>query len=366
MNRALVAVGAGGTLLTSGYRNYIRPYLQGVKAAKKTKELFDAVQKKRSYDSSDSDREVEAVPLQPSFQPRAVVNTTTNESPIQYQGDSSKYQRRKMYSSRRKYSTYSYRRTKRYRPYRRSFGTRRAYRRGGYSLTRNSTFSPELKYYDDINGFKPYISTRAAPSSKCINVIPVGTGVSQRIGNRIVIKSILVRLQLEGKRDTGNTYQYAVANQPSLIRVMIINYKANNYVDRTSSNAVIGQVLQYNTGTNPILSPVEMLRSTDFDILMDKVYAIGGRTYAYDVDGVGNYTLAGGTTVGPLQIWDERFIKCNIKVKYDSSGTSPSNIDKSAIYCFAMSSIDNINTSATADALLPDCNIQTRIRYYDL
>ena len=102
MSRALVGVGAGATLLTSGYRNYIRPYLEGVKAAKKTKELFDAVRKKpkRKYDSSsDSDREVEATPLQPAFQSRAVVNTTVNESPEVNQGVDTKYKRRKMPTS---------------------------------------------------------------------------------------------------------------------------------------------------------------------------------------------------------------------------------------------------------------------------
>lgn len=227
------------------------------------------------------------------------------------------------------------------------------------------TFKPELKYYDDINGFKPYISTRSAQACKCFNVIPVGTGVSQRIGNRILVKSILLRIQIEGKRDTGNTFQYAVANHPCLIRIMVINYKANNYTNRTNSNSVIGSVLQYNTGVNPILSPVEMLRSTDFDILMDKVYAIGGRTYAYNVDTVGGYTIDTGTTVGPLQVWDERYIPCNIKCKYDANATDASNIDKNAFYIFAMSSIDNISTSALADSLLPDINVQTRIRYYD-
>ena len=228
-----------------------------------------------------------------------------------------------------------------------------------------TSFKPELKYYDDINGFKPYISTRAAPSSKCFNVIPVGAGVSQRIGNRILIKSILIRIQLEGKRDTGNQFQYAIANVPQLIRVMVVNYKANNYVDRTSANTIITHVLQYNTGVNPILSPTEMAKSTDFDILMDKVYAIGGTTYAYKVDGSGGYTIDTGTTIGPLQIWDERYIPCNIKCKYDALSTNASNIDKNCLYVFAMSSIDNIATSVNADALLPDCNIQTRIRYYD-
>ena len=78
---------------------------------------------------------------------------------------------------------------------------------------------------------------------------------------------------------------------------MVVNYKANNYVDRTSANTIITHVLQYNTGVNPILSPTEMAKSTDFDILMDKVYAIGGTTYAYKVDGSGGYTIDTGTTI---------------------------------------------------------------------
>ena len=147
----------------------------------------------------------------------------------------------------------------------------------------------EYKYYDDIYSIKPYVPSRFAQASKCINVVPQGSGVNQRIGNWFTIKSILLRIQLTGRYNTGSSEIVSQSTCPQLIRIVMVTYNNNNYINRASGNAVVTNTLEYSTGTLPILSPLAMAKSDAFTVLFDKVYYIGGLCFGQVPNGSGGW-----------------------------------------------------------------------------
>lgn len=363
---------AGSALLASQgnrFRTAYRYLQEGRKAYKAYRKFND--HSDDEFSSSDEDRITTVAPTSAATAPPEPIPTRYQQDSLQPIQRTSQHPRkyRKMYRS-----TYS-RRARPYRKFTRTYPRRAIrYRKrfGGFSRRRgglNVQFgaTKELKYYDDFSGIEPFCSTRASSSQscKCFNVVQLGTGVTQRVGNYYTVKSILARITLDTRWKTGSAWQHQLVSPPQLIRVLIIYYKYNNGVNRLNSNTLIFNMFQYISGLLPITSPLDLAKASDYKVLYDKVFNLGGAQYVSKLDSGGAATLiADPQVIHPVLMYDERYIKCNLQVKMTGQG-DPSDIDKGALYALALSSYDDAPVGGSGDKMLPSVQVQTRIRFTD-
>lgn len=354
-----------GNTLRTAYR-YLQEGRKAYKAYRKFNDHSDD-----EFSSSDEDNIPTVAPTAAATAPPEPVPTRFQQESCQPIQRTCQHPRkyRKMYRS-----TYS-RRARPYRKFTRTYPRRTiryrkrfggfSRRRGGLSVQFGAT--KELKYYDDFSSMEPFAANRAGTtqSCKCFNVVPLGTGVTQRVGNYFTVKSILARITLDTRWKTGSIWQHQLASPPQLIRIVIVYYKYNNGVNRLNANTLIFNMFQYVTGILPITSPFDLAKASDYKVLYDKVFSLGGAQYVSRLDAAGTATLlTDPQVIHPVLMYDERYIKCNLQVKMTGQ-SDVSDIDKGALYALAISSFDDAPTGATGDKMLPTVQVQTRIRFTD-
>lgn len=150
----------------------------------------------------------------------------------------------------------------------------------------------------------------------CLNLIEQESRVNNRIGNKIQVRSISLRLV--GGYDGD-----------SFTRVMLVLDKAPN-----SAALVKGDLFQDNTS---LLAPIKIGNRDRFKVIADRLY---------------NTCVTGQTS-----FYCKLYYRCNIGCNYVSSGGVIADIISNAFYLIAFSDVTN-------HVVIPYYNV--RIRYYDI
>lgn len=256
-------------------------------------------------------------------------------------------------------------------------GYKRKYGRRGFLYRRRGAYRPNLtgyrlnvekKWLDDYGSFIPLGSGRSTASVVQINDIDQGAGQNQRIGLKVRFTDIMLRIWIQGTTTPTPppaAPNYYTGTAPQLIRIMLVWYKQNDQQDRTVANNVIGDVLQYSTGSAPMNSPLRLPNaSTEFKVLYDKVHNIGGVVTPCTQAAGGTYTAGTPIAISPNQVGDDMYKKVNLTTSYTSVTGTPTNISYGCMYLFGISSFIT-SPAATSDPLFPLVNYQTRLRYVD-
>lgn len=97
-------------------------------------------------------------------------------------------------------------------------------------------------YVTDQLNFPPMPITTATGNIQCVNLVQQGTSIAQRIGNKICMRSLRIRLKIT---DTGN----AAASPPYQIRMMLC-YDRNPPGTYPATNTILSTVRQDSTVQN--------------------------------------------------------------------------------------------------------------------
>lgn len=224
----------------------------------------------------------------------------------------------------------------------------------------------EKKYLDSNFTLTPYCQSRSGDTCVALlNGLTQTTSQSGRVGNYVTMKSVQLRFHMNGRSNFGNQYQFGITSIPQCIRVMMVYYKDNAGVNRVTSNSLISSVLQ-NATTTPILQPNNMGEATKFNILMDKIYYMGGPIYFQQVDSFGVYSTGAVNSVqGPVCLYDQAYIKLNLQTQYSQNIVTGDAIQKGALYIIVLSSMDNVANTVPGAEILPRFLCTARIRYTD-
>lgn len=329
---------------------------------------------KENYGDSSSDEEPPVIPtpriITDSCPPRQETKQTCCPSTTNNFFQSSKSVKMSGFYSRARSNRSGY--YAKYRRYKQRFRRLRRLRYG-----RARTYRPymmvrpirmEKKWWDDYGSFVPLGSGRSSVSVMHINKISQGAGQNERIGLKCTFTDIMLRLWIQGTVTiAGDPPQYANAAAPQLIRVILVWYKQNDNVDRTVGNALVSDILQYPTGAAPMNSPLRLPQaSTEFKILHDKVYNVGGiLTPAYYDSASASFKSDDQVyPVPPNQVGDDIYKKTLLTTSYTSVTGSPTDISYGALYLVALSSLI-VDPAGVFDSYFPNVNFQTRLRYTD-
>lgn len=232
------------------------------------------------------------------------------------------------------------------RPYRSRYVANRAAfylrrRMGGYSRAPLSTRGyigsygwlrrgkPELKYTEADDGAAAGIPT--AGEIFFLNPLQAGTGITDRIGRKCMMKSLLLRLGL---------YPSTTNSAPSgtIVRALIV-YDAQNNSSAAGPN--VSDILMTATWD----SSMNLDNRERFKILWEKMFTVAATTYTTGA-------LSAGS---PRPIAYEKWRKMNLPVIFSGVGAGTADIATGAVY---MLLIANINNTVVRDW-------RTRIRFTD-
>lgn len=263
---------------------------------------------------------------------------------------------------------------RKYRRYKRKY---RSCKSGGFRFRRRGYYRPylarplriEKKWWDDYGSFTPLGSGRSTVSVIHLNKINQGAGQNERVGLKVTITDIMLRIWIQGTVTiAGDPPQYANASAPQLVRVMLIWYKQNDMFNRTTGNSLISDILQYPTGAAPMNSPLRLPNaSTEFKVLHDKVYNVGGIVTPAYYDSASASFVSDDQVypVAPNQVGDDVYKKTLLTTSYTGVTGDPTSITYGALYLCALSSLI-VDPAAVYDSYFPNVNFQTRLRYTDL
>lgn len=169
----------------------------------------------------------------------------------------------------------------------------------------------ELKFYDTAANT---VSVSTSGVVLLATNIAVGTAQTQRIGQKVTVKSHLLR------------YTLTAADSTQSVRVVIARYMDNG-------NPTIADLLQ-DTVTNPWLSPLDRDKGHRFSVLFDKMHALG------------TYTDA--------NICEKVYLSGNWDVHWNASAVN----EKGGLYIFVISD--------SGVASHPSIDYSSRVRFVDL
>jgi len=155
-----------------------------------------------------------------------------------------------------------------------------------------------------------------------LNQIAQGSDANQRIGNKIITKSVQIRLTTV---NSGLTTQ--------IFRVIV-------FVDEQANGAVVtaAQLLENSTtGPDQIISPLNMDNRLRFKIIFDKTWSSATQT---ETD----------------RVYYQRFKKVNIETQYNAATATVGAVTTGAIYMM-MFNLDTTDPSTV--------DLHTRIRFTD-
>lgn len=189
----------------------------------------------------------------------------------------------------------------------------------------------ELKFLDTALGQTAV--TQAGAVYTNLNVVAQGDGQSQRIGRKIVIKSIYFKgiVQKDGAAATANT--------SDTVRIIVIQDK--------QANGQVFAATDYLDSAN-YLSHKNLANENRFKCLSDQTFSLSCPS--------GSYTGAAASFGEGRRTW-EKYMRCNIPIEYDTTATT------GAIATQRSNSIAvlAISESATISTIQYNC----RIRYSD-
>lgn len=195
---------------------------------------------------------------------------------------------------------------KRFRPgYNRTAGFYGRYRGSG----------AEYKFYDGNFTFNPVATTGSLVSS--INTVPQGTTESDRIGRKIVIRSIFFRFAVDLDK-TSN----APLPDAEEIRIIV-------YLDTQTNGAAISGPTDILMSSS-VRAYRELANSKRFKIMMDKNYVINPSNITQGVSSQYSYT-------GARRLGSYYKTKCNIPIEFDSTTGVISEIKSNNIGILAIS-----------------------------
>lgn len=195
------------------------------------------------------------------------------------------------------------------------------YRTGG-----RAPFSrAELKNIDTANPIPGFIFGSggfAASSPILLNGVATGSSATNRIGRRIVMKSLLIRYNVTLASTTTNS---------TPLRIVIVYDKQANTTAPSATD-----VFQ----TTAFSSPMNLANSRRFRVLYDKMHSCIGDQ-------------------GPESVAGEKYIKLNLPVEFNtgSAGTI-GDITSGSVYCFSAS-------DGTLGVASPSTQGYCRIRFTD-
>lgn len=213
-------------------------------------------------------------------------------------------------------------------------------RAGGWTNP-SSMITPEKKYLDvAFTALRAGNDLANDSSLTLLNGCAQGTEVTQRVGRKIHIKSLLLRLFLEANESdtTGPAGGRSIHSQ---YRVMLVqDLQSNNALP--NGNDILQQTPISGAGTATVCNAVQNLNNRErFRILMDKTGAF--------------FPITGTTAVHIA-----KFKRLNIEVQYSGSGTG-NTITTNAIYLMVLS--DSGNGVTAANYIM---NGYARIRFIDV
>lgn len=192
---------------------------------------------------------------------------------------------------------------------------------------RKTGFSgPELKFKDTARTTAPLVVTGTVDTN--LVVIPTGAGESDRIGRKIVVKSIYCR---------GTLVLAPTANGVDKVRMIIVN-------DTQANGAVfaVTDVLE----SAQMDSHYNLDNQMRFKILSDQNFTLNAQAY-------------NGTTENALYRDIRKYIRCNIPIEYDNTAATTGAIGTQRSNSIAILWIN----AATNQS---DVTMTTRVRYSDM
>lgn len=195
----------------------------------------------------------------------------------------------------------------------------------------NKTVKPELKHHDVVENRRELFNSFLSTAMYNLTSISQGTQDTQRIGDRIQLKSILVRLLLQ--------YNTNPQDRTPLIRIIVFQWKEDN-----GAVAPLPQnILQSATGGVPgdVLRPYTLDTNQTYKVLFDKIFSL-------------SINAGSDTIVSDIYI-NKKFGKL---IEYSNAVTTGTN----QIYLMAVTS-DNIGITTLGE--LPLMTMRSRVRYTD-
>lgn len=178
---------------------------------------------------------------------------------------------------------------------------------------------PEKKNLDVYTTFAPPLASAFA-ALQCLNLVGTGTQPTQRVGRRIMIKSVQYR---------ANLFANAPASQH---RIVIFYDKQSN-----GGTPSLTDVFQANSD----VSPLNLARSDRFVILVDEV--------------------TDSCQSSALNICSHRYVKCNLETVFNTSNDGAiGSIDSGAIW------MTMANNGGTITGVVTSADVYARIRYTDI
>lgn len=209
----------------------------------------------------------------------------------------------------------------------------------------------EYKCVDITMNNQPVTPGATAPTSArfmLLNGLKPGSGINERIGRRILMKSLYVRGTVYGPNGSKTP--------PFNVRMICILDKQANAVQPQITDILrefdknSGAVTDYST-------PVNISNAARFSVVLDKTFT--GQNYSTDIATGPNFSA--GTK--PVRIYK----KMNLFTQYNE-GTSGgvADITSGALYLIFMVDIDALfPTGSIAEADKPKIDLTARLRYID-
>jgi len=210
----------------------------------------------------------------------------------------------------------------------------KAYSGKKQAATRVATVNRNLKYAEkkskdtpfNISGTLSPIETALVPTT-CLCVISQGAASDQRIGRRILVKSVYVR---------GRVFAPTSMTGAASFRMLVVQDKQCNGALPAATDVLL---------VNEYCSPVNLGNSKRFKILMDET--LGGVTLSTDTQEGINF---------------ERYVKTNIEIGYVNNAGAGTEADvlTNGIYCIVF--FGGFGAGSTA----PVGRLYFRLRYLDM
>lgn len=177
---------------------------------------------------------------------------------------------------------------------------------------------PEKKNLDVYTTFAPPLAS-AFSTPQCLNLVSVGTQPNQRVGRKIIIKSVFYR---------ANLFPNAPASQH---RIVIFYDKQAN-----GAAPALTDIFQ----ANSVVSPLHLARSDRFVIVCDE--------------------MSDSSQSSALNISNQRHVKCNLETIFNTTNDGAiGSIDSGALW------MTMANNGGTITGAVTSADVYARIRYVD-
>lgn len=248
---------------------------------------------------------------------------------------------KRKYGKKKKYAK---RYTKKYaKKYAKKYSKRR--RTTGYGKT-TTGYSPEKKYIQNMLLNEQLCRNQVG---FLMNGIGQGSGVSQRIGNRMRMTEIDLRYSVHLASPNvaleGVEQRYGITTTPTRCRIMLV-YDPEWNKD-AGTTALMSKYCENAISANEYtLATYNNARQGKFKILYDKIHTLVRPSQIPYIAGTLEYAAANATNASCY--YKKLSIKCNLPVQYADSGELSTSIQTGALYLFYIADTGAVAGDATA------------------